>query len=93
MSQYGMTGTGDDYDCFRLIVVDEVFGKTDEEFSQRVLDLFKKLDLQLIIVNPFDAKTRIVEDYVHSYHLVTECDNLSTMKRASRVDYEAARST
>lgn len=90
-AQYGLTGNGDDRDCFRVVAVDEVFGKTDEAFSQRVLELFKKLDLQLIIVNPFDAKSRIVEDYVHSYHLVTERDNQSTLKRASRVEYEAAR--
>ncbi len=90
-AQYGLTGNGDDRDCFRVIAVDEVFGKTDEAFSQRVLELFKKLDLQLIIVNPFDAKSRIVEDYVHSYHLVTERDNESTLKRASRAEYEAAR--
>jgi uncharacterized protein YPO0396 len=89
-AQYGLTGNGDDRDCFRVIAVDEVFGKTDEAFSQRVLELFKKLDLQLIIVNPFDAKSRIVEDYVDSYHLVTERDNESTLKRASRVEYEAA---
>ena len=90
-AQYGLTGNGDDRDCFRLVVVDEVFGKTDESYSQRALDLFKKLDLQLVIVNPFDAKSRIVEDYVHSYHLVSARDDISTLKRASRAEYEQAR--
>jgi uncharacterized protein YPO0396 len=90
-AQYGLTGNGDDCDHFRLVVVDEIFGKTDEDFSQRALDLFKKLDLQLVIVNPFDAKSRIVEDYVHSYHLVSARDDISTMKRACRAEYEEAR--
>jgi uncharacterized protein YPO0396 len=90
-SQYGLNGNGHDQNCFRLVVVDEVFGKTDEEFSQRALDLFKKLDLQLVIVNPFDAKSRIVEDYVHSYHLVSSQNDISTLKRASRVEYQEAR--
>ena len=90
-AQYGLTGNGDDRDCFRLVVVDEVFGKTDEAYSQRALDLFKALDLQLVIVNPFDAKSRIVEDYVHSFHLVSVRDDISTMKRASRAEYEEAR--
>jgi hypothetical protein len=44
----------------------KIFGKTDEDFSQQALDLFKQLDLQLVIVNPFDAKSRIVEEYGHS---------------------------
>ena len=39
------------------------FARTDEANSHRALKLFQKLGLQLVVVNPFDAKGRIVEDY------------------------------
>ena len=90
-AQYGLCGSKDDFNRFRLVVVDEAFGKTDEENSQRALDLFNELGLQLVVINPFDAKSRIVEDYVHSYHLVTMQDEVSSLRRASREEYEAAR--
>ena len=90
-AQYGLCGGKDDVNRFRLVVVDEAFGKTDEENSQRALDLFKELGLQLVVINPFDAKSCIVENYVHSYHLVTVQDDVSSLRRASRAEYEAAR--
>lgn len=90
-AQYGLNGDKDDIHRFRLVVVDEAFGKTDEENSQRALDLFKELGLQLVVINPFDAKSRIVEDYVDTFHLVTKQDEFSTLRRASRAEYVAAR--
>jgi uncharacterized protein YPO0396 len=90
-SQYGLSGNSDDINRFRLVVVDEAFGKTDEENSQRALDLFKELGLQLVVINPFDAKSRIVENYVDSYHLVSVQDEVSSLRRASRAEYEDAR--
>jgi uncharacterized protein YPO0396 len=90
-AQYGLNGDKDDLHRFRLVVVDEAFGKTDEENSQRALDLFKELGLQLVVINPFDAKSRIVEDYVDSYHLVTKQDEVSSLRRASRAEYVSAR--
>jgi uncharacterized protein YPO0396 len=92
-AQYGLNGEKEDVSRFRLVVVDEAFGKTDEENSQRALELFKELGLQLVVINPFDAKSRIVEDYVDSYHLVTKQDEVSSLRRASRAEYESARAT
>jgi hypothetical protein len=63
-AQCGLNGDKDDIHRFRLVLVNEAFGKTDEENSKRALELFKELDLQLVVINPFDAKSRIVEDYV-----------------------------
>ena len=52
-------------------------------------ELFQALDLQLIVINPWDAKSRIVENYVDSYHLANT--NLSThcssLTRATRERY------
>jgi uncharacterized protein YPO0396 len=91
-AQYGLISGETVAGTFRLVVIDEVFARTDEANSQRALELFKKLDLQLIVVNPFDAKGRIVEDYVDSFHLVANPDgSRSKLRRASRVEYESAR--
>ena len=90
-AQYGISGGKDDLNRFRLVVVDEAFARTDEENSQRALDLFKQLGLQLVVINPFDAKGRIVENYVDSYHLISMTDDISHLRRATREEYESAR--
>jgi len=53
-----------------LVAVDEMFSKTDDEFSQYLLDLFKEFHLQLLIVQPLDAKIHVVQRYVERYHVV-----------------------
>ncbi|MFA5265566.1 MAG: SbcC/MukB-like Walker B domain-containing protein [Opitutaceae bacterium] len=92
LSQYGLAASGSSLgNTFRLVVIDEVFSRTDEENSRRALDLFQKLGLQLIVVSPFDAKARIVEDYVDSYHLALNPErNNSSLQRATREQYEQA---
>lgn len=92
LSQYGLAAVGAAQDStFRLVVIDEVFSRTDEENSRRALDLFQKLGLQLIVVSPFDAKARIVEDYVASYHLALNPERKdSSLQRATREQYEQA---
>lgn len=90
-AQYGLLGADCEADTFRLVVIDEVFARTDEANSQRALKLFQKLGLQLVVVNPFDAKGRIVEDFVDSFHLAVNPDgNNSKLRRASRAEYDAA---
>ncbi len=90
-AQYGLLTAETEADTFRLVVIDEAFARTDEANSERALKLFQELGLQLVVVNPFDAKGRIVEDYVHSFHLAVNPDgNNSKLRRASREEYEAA---
>lgn len=91
-AQYGLVNAETDANTFRLVVIDEAFARTDEPNSQRALDLFKTLGLQLVVVNPFDAKGRIVEDHVDSFHIAVNPDgNNSKLRCFSRVEYEAAR--
>ncbi len=91
-AQYGLVGAANEADTFRLVVIDEAFARTDETNSQLAMELFKSLGLQLVVVNPFDAKGRIVEDYVNSFHLaVNPTGSNSKLCRASRAEYEAAR--
>ncbi len=91
-SQYGLADTADKVDTFRLVVIDEAFSRTDEENSRQALELFRSLGMQLLVVSPFDARARLVEDYVDSFHLTTNPDRkASRITRASREEYETAR--
>jgi uncharacterized protein YPO0396 len=91
-AQYGLLGAERESETFRLVVIDEAFARRDEANSRRALELFKSLGLQLIVVSPFDAKSRIVEDYVDSFHVAANPENNnSKLRRASRAEYEEAR--
>ena len=91
-AQYGLLHARREADTFRLVVIDEAFARTDEANSRRALELFKSLGLQLVVVSPFDAKSRIVEDYVDSFHVCANPENNnSKLRRASRAEYEEAR--
>ena len=50
-----------------MVAVDEMFSKTDDEFSQFLLDLFKEFHLQLLIVQPLDAKIHAVQKHAERY--------------------------
>jgi len=54
---------------FRFVVIDEAFGRGSDESAQYGLDLFKKLNLQLLIVTPLQ-KIHIIEPYVSSVGFV-----------------------
>ncbi len=54
---------------FRFAVIDEAFGRGSDESTRYGLELFKKLNLQLLIVTPLQ-KIHIIEDYVRSVHYV-----------------------
>lgn len=48
---------------FRFVVIDEAFGRGSDESTRYGLELFKKLNLQLLIVTPLQ-KIHIIEPYV-----------------------------
>ena len=54
---------------FRFVVIDEAFGRGSDESAQYGLALFKKLDLQLLIVTPLQ-KIHIIEPFVASVGFV-----------------------
>ncbi len=54
---------------FRFVVIDEAFSKIDEDNARYAMELFKKLDLQLLVVSPLGA-TRVVEDYIGACHFI-----------------------
>ncbi|MGW4888157.1 ATP-binding protein [Streptomyces murinus] len=54
---------------FRFVVIDEAFGRGSEESARFALDLFKRLDLQLLIVTPLQ-KIHVIEPYVSAVGFV-----------------------
>jgi len=90
-AQYGLTDSTRKDSTFRFVIIDEAFARTDEVNSERALKLFQTLGLQLLVVSPFDAKSRIVEDYVDTFHLVLNPEQRSSHVRlASRAEYDEA---
>ncbi|HEY9899256.1 MAG TPA: SbcC/MukB-like Walker B domain-containing protein, partial [Pantanalinema sp.] len=54
---------------FRFVMIDEAFGRGSDESARYGLGLFRKLNLQLLIVTPLQ-KIHVIEDYVKSVHFV-----------------------
>ena len=54
---------------FRFVVVDEAFSRSDENNSRYAMQLFKELDLQLLVVTPMTG-IHIVEPYINACHFV-----------------------
>jgi uncharacterized protein YPO0396 len=67
--QYRIARDTNNPNSFRFVVVDEMFARSDEENSRYALQLFSAFNLQLLIVSPLDARARVVEPFVSSYHL------------------------
>lgn len=73
---------------FRFVVIDEAFGKGSDESTRYALTLFKKLNLQLLIVTPLQ-KIHIIEDYVQSVHFIeNQGGNDSVIHNMKIVDYQ-----
>ena len=65
--QFGINQKGYQLKSFRFVVVDEAFSKVDPENASFAMELFKQLNLQLMVVTPLD-KINIVEKFIHSVH-------------------------
>jgi uncharacterized protein YPO0396 len=65
---------------FRFVMIDEAFGRGSDDSARYGLELFKKLNLQLLIVTPLQ-KIHVIEDYVKSVNLVHNEDGKKSMLR------------
>ncbi len=72
---------------FRFVVIDEAFGRGSDESTRYGLELFKKLDLQLLIVTPLQ-KIHIIEGHVNSFHFVSNREgNNSQVSNFNKEEY------
>ncbi|MFY9261183.1 MAG: ATP-binding protein [Gallionella sp.] len=68
---------------FRFVVIDEAFGRGSDESAQYGLELFKRLNLQLLIVTPLQ-KIHIIEPFVSSVGFVhNQAGRASTVRNLS----------
>jgi uncharacterized protein YPO0396 len=71
--QFGLNQSTGKSKSFRFVVIDEAFSKSDDSNARYAMQLFKNLDLQLLVVTPKD-KINVIESYISTIHLV---DNTS----------------
>ncbi len=74
---------------FRFVILDEAFSKSDANNSIYALELFKELDLQLMVVTPRNG-INLVEGYINSLHLVekNEVTNTSSVSSMTIEEYK-----
>jgi len=65
---------------FRFVVIDEAFGRGSDESTRYGLELFKRLNLQLLIVTPLQ-KIHVIEDYINSVHYIHNPDGRNSQIR------------
>lgn len=76
---------------FRFVVIDEAFGRGSDESARYGLELFRQLNLQLLIVTPLQ-KIHIIEPYVHSVGFVhNEGGCASRLRNLGIEEYRAER--
>lgn len=76
--RFGPAGDKPVSNSFRFVIIDEAFIRSSDESTRYGLDLFKKLNLQLLVVTPLQ-RINVVEGYINFVHL-TSNDNGSHSK-------------
>jgi uncharacterized protein YPO0396 len=74
---------------FRFVMIDEAFARGSDESAQYALQLFEKLNLQLLIVTPLQ-KIHVIEPFVSSVGFVdNEQGHCSRLRNLSVEEYRA----
>lgn len=89
-AQYGLSQGQPESSNFRLVVIDEAFSRTDEQNSQRAMQLFASLGFQVVVVGPFDAKAKLAVPFVRTIHLASNpTGDKSQLLKITRHDLES----
>jgi len=78
--QFGLEWGEERSRSFRFVVIDEAFGRGSDESARYGLQLFQRLNLQLLIVTPLQ-KIHIIEPYVASVGFVHNPDGRQSLLR------------
>lgn len=78
--QFGLEWGAKRSRSFRFVVIDEAFGRGSDESARFGLELFKRLNLQLLIVTPLQ-KIHIIEPFVASVGFVHNENGLDSQLR------------
>ena len=86
--QFGLRKIGETKSrSFRFVVIDEAFGRGSEESARFGLELFKKLDLQFMVITPLQ-KIHVIEPYIDNVGFVAISDNRSRIRNLSIEQYK-----
>ena len=73
---------------FRFVAIDEAFGRGSDESTRYGLELFRKLNLQLLIVTPLQ-KLHVIDPYAQSFHFIRNpTGNYSDISSLTKEEYE-----
>jgi uncharacterized protein YPO0396 len=87
--QFGLGETAARKRHFRFVVIDEAFGRGSDDSTRYGLELFGKLDLQLLIVTPLQ-KIAVIEDYISAVHFAhNEAGQNSMVQNLTIEEYRA----
>ena len=78
--QFGLEWGETQSRSFRFVMIDEAFGRGSDESARYGLELFSKLNLQLLIVTPLQ-KIHVIENYIKSVNLVHNEEGKNSMLR------------
>lgn len=86
--QFGLNQAAIKHKSFRFVVIDEAFSKSDDGNARYAMELFRNLNLQLLVITPKD-KINVIEPYIHSLHFVSNLSegNYSTITSISIEEY------
>ncbi len=70
---------------FRFVVIDEAFGRGSDESARFGLELFKQLNLQILIITPLQ-KIHIIEPYVSTVGFVHNEDGKYSLLRSITIE-------
>ena len=76
--QFGLAEAGVRKRCFRFVAIDEAFGRGSDDSTRYGLELFRSLDLQLLIVTPLQ-KIAVIEDYISAVHFAHNAGGADSM--------------
>ncbi len=71
--QFGLEWNVTKSRSFRFSVIDEAFSRGSDDSVKYGLELFKKLNLQLLLITPLQ-KIHVIENYINSIHVVSNND-------------------
>jgi len=83
--QFGLEWGESQSKSFRFVMIDEAFGRGSDDSARYGLELFSKLNLQLLIVTPLQ-KIHVIENYVKSVNLVHNEGGKNSMLRNLTID-------
>lgn len=68
--QFGVNVDTHNSKSLRFVVIDEAFSKLDDNNARYAMNLFKSLNLQLLVITPKD-KINVLEEYISTLHFVS----------------------